>query len=151
MDIPRMLESTSNIGFREKLSYPLLMRNSIMNSQRPQAVFDAIAYAGVMQDKQPQVRLAVDSPHPLTASQSAVGSKKGRATATAPAVDRLTHHGSEKRQTDQVTGRVPHHVKTALLQVAKANGWTESKAVATACEAYLEHDLGEKFGVRLAA
>src|SRR2546430_14152409 len=30
MDIPHMLESASNIGFREKLSYPLLMRNSII-------------------------------------------------------------------------------------------------------------------------
>src|SRR5688500_7148627 len=38
-----------------------------------------------------------------------------------------------------------------MMQIAKENGWTESKAVATACEAYLEHDLGEKFGVRLAA
>jgi hypothetical protein len=31
MDIPRILESASNIGFREKLSYPLLMRNSIIS------------------------------------------------------------------------------------------------------------------------
>jgi hypothetical protein len=30
MDIPQMLESASNISFREKLSYPLLMRNSII-------------------------------------------------------------------------------------------------------------------------
>jgi hypothetical protein len=29
MDVPHLLESASNIGFREKLSYPLLMRNSI--------------------------------------------------------------------------------------------------------------------------
>jgi hypothetical protein len=29
MDIGHMLESASNIGFREKLLYPLLMRNSI--------------------------------------------------------------------------------------------------------------------------
>ena len=50
-----------------------------------------------------------------------------------------------------MTGRVPRHIKTALLQVAAQNGWKESKAVATACQAYLEHDLGEKFGVRLAA
>jgi predicted deacylase len=33
MDIPHMLESASNIGFREKLSYPLLMRNSITIGQ----------------------------------------------------------------------------------------------------------------------
>jgi hypothetical protein len=30
MDVPHLLESASNIGFREKLSYPLLMRNSII-------------------------------------------------------------------------------------------------------------------------
>jgi hypothetical protein len=83
-----------------------------------------------------------------------VGSKQGSATATtktANAVDRPTHHGSETRQTDQVTGRVPRHIKTAILSLAKQNGWTESKVIATACEAYLDHDLGEKFGVRLAA
>jgi hypothetical protein len=50
-----------------------------------------------------------------------------------------------------VTGRVPRHIKTGLLQIAQENGWTESKVIATACEAYLAHDLGEKFGVRLAA
>jgi hypothetical protein len=108
------------------------------------------AYAGVLQDKQPPTRLTADSVQPATASTSAVGSKGGSATATTRAVDRPTHHGSEKRQTEQVTGRVPHHIKTALLQVAKQNGWKESKAVATACEAYLAHDFGEKFGVRLA-
>ena len=70
---------------------------------------------------------------------------------TAKAVDRQNRHGSETRQTEQVTGRVPRHIKTAILQIAKQNGWTESKVIATACEAYLEHDLGEKFGVRLAA
>lgn len=88
---------------------------------------------------------------PATAYPPAEGNKQGRATAATKAVDRPTHHGSETRQTEQVTGRVPRHIKTAILQIAKQNGWTESKVIATACEAYLEHDLGEKFGVRLAA
>jgi hypothetical protein len=108
------------------------------------------AYAGVVQDKQPQVRLTAGTSQPATASTAAVGSKGGSATATTPAVDRVPH-GSEKRQTEQVTGRVPHHIKTGMLQVMAQNGWKESKFVRTACEAYLEHDLGEKFGVRLAA
>jgi hypothetical protein len=108
-------------------------------------------HRGVRQDKQPPERLSARHQQPATAYPPAVGSKQGSATATAKAVDRQTRHGSETRQTEQVTGRVPRHIKTAILQIAKQNGWTESKAVRTACEAYLEHDLGEKFGVRLAA
>jgi hypothetical protein len=118
-------------------------------------IFEGKTNAGVWQDKQPPGRLTARREEPATAASPAVGSregsKAGSATATAPAVDRPTHHGSETRQTDQVTGRVPRHIKTAILQVAKQNGWTESKVIATACEAYLEQDLGEKFGVRLAA
>ena len=93
--------------------------------------------AGVVQDKAPQVRYTAGSEPPYTSR--------------ANAVDKPSPHGSEKRQTAHVSSRIPHHVKTGLLQIAKENGWTESKVVATACEAYLEHDLGEKFGVRLAA
>ena len=90
-----------------------------------------------MQDKAPQVRSTAGSEQPYTTQRNAV--------------DRPAQHGSEKRQTAHVSSRIPHHVKTGLRQIAQANGWTESKVVATACEAYLEHDLGEKFGVRLAA
>jgi hypothetical protein len=90
-----------------------------------------------VQDKAPQVRYTAGSEQPYTAR--------------ANAVDRPSQHGSEKRQTAHVSSRIPHHVKTGLRQIAKENGWSESKVVATACEAYLEHDLGEKFGVRLAA
>ena len=111
-------------------------------------------HRGVRQDKQPPERLSAKREQPATAYPPAEGNKQGSATATAKtakAVDRQTRHGSETRQTEQVTGRVPRHIKTAILQIAKQNGWTESKVIATACEAYLEHDLGEKFGVRLAA
>jgi hypothetical protein len=119
------------------------------------------AYAGVRQDKQPQTRLTADSFQPATADYPAVGSKGGSATATEtaheykadtpPAVDRKTQHGSEKRQTEQVTGRVPHHIKTKLLEKAERNGWKESRAVAEACTVYVENDLAEQFGVKLAA
>jgi hypothetical protein len=90
-----------------------------------------------MQDKAPQVRQTAGSEQPYTTQRNAV--------------DRPAKHGSEKRQTAHVSSRIPHHVKTGLRQIAQANGWTESKVVATACAAYLEHDLGEKLGVRLAA
>ena len=93
--------------------------------------------AGVVQDKAPQVRSTAGSEQPYTPQRNAV--------------DRPAQHGSEKRQTAHVSSRIPHHVKTGLRQIAQANGWTESKVVSTACEAYLEHDLGEKFGIRLAA
>ena len=127
-----------------------------MNSSTPIIILEAKPrqtedHRGVRQDKQPPERLSAKREQPATAYPPAEGSKQGRATATAKAVDRPTRHGSETRQTEQVTGRVPRHIKTAILQIAKQNGWTESKVIATACEAYLEHDLGEKFGVRLAA
>lgn len=114
-------------------------------------IFEGKKTAGWRQDKQPPERLSAGLREPATVHPPAVGSKEGSATATGAAVDRQTRHGSEKRQTEQVTGRVPRHIKTALLSLATQNGWTESKVIATACEAYLEHDLGEKFGVRLAA
>ena len=127
-----------------------------MNSPTPIIILEAKPkqtedYREVVQDKQPQERLSAKREQPATAYPPAEGSKQGRATAAEKAVDRPTRHGSETRQTEQVTGRVPRHIKTAILQIAKQNGWTESKVIATACEAYLEHDLGEKFGVRLAA
>jgi hypothetical protein len=108
-----------------------------MNSPKQQMIFEGKAHAGVMQDKAPQVRCAVASGEPYIPDEEAVHHQKP--------------HGSEKRQTAHVSSRIPPHIKTGLLQVAKHNGWSESKVVATACEAYLEHDLGEKFGVRLAA
>ena len=127
-----------------------------MNSTTPIIILEVKSrqeedHRGVRQDKQPPERLSAKHQQPATAYPPAVGNKQGSATATAKAVDRQTRHGSETRQTEQVTGRVPRHIKTAILQIAKQNGWTESKVIATACEAYLEHDLGEKFGVRLAA
>src|SRR5688572_10480237 len=125
-----------------------------MNSTTPIIILEAKPrqeedHRGVRQDKQPPERLSAKHQQPVTAYPPAVGNKQGSATATAKAVDRQIRHGSETRQTEQVTGRVPRHIKTAILQIAKQNGWSESKAVATACEAYLEHDLGEKFGVKI--
>ena len=106
-----------------------------MNSQKPQEVFDAITYAGVMQDKYPPRRIKAASVEPATAST--------------PADNRPRHHGSEKRQTQQIAARVLPHIKSEVVRVAKLKGWTESKTVAALVEQALAHSLAEQFGVML--
>src|SRR5436309_53073 len=69
-----------------------------MNTQIPQSIFDAEAHAGVMQDKYPPTRIKAASVEPVTASTAAV--------------NRPHHHGSEKRQTQQISGRVLPHIKS---------------------------------------
>ena len=122
--------------------------------QRTGNIFEGKRSTRWWQDKQPPGRLESASAQPATAGNPAVGSKEGSATATqpiSPAGNRPTHHGSEMRQTGQVTGRVPYHIKSKLLEKANANGWTESKVVAQACTVYVEQDLAEQFGVKLAS
>jgi hypothetical protein len=106
-----------------------------MNSPKPQAVFDACTYAGVMQDKYPPTRIKAASVEPATASL--------------PADNRPQHHGSEKRQTQQIAARVLPHIKSEVVRVAKLKGWTESKTVAALVEQALAHSLAEQFGVML--
>jgi hypothetical protein len=106
-----------------------------MNSQNPQAVFDACIHAGVMQDKYPPKRIKAVSGEPATAS--------------IPADNRPHHHGSEKRQTQQIAGRVLSHIKSEVVRVAKLKGWTESKTVAVLVEQALAHSLAEQFAVML--
>jgi hypothetical protein len=106
-----------------------------MISQKPQEVFDAGTYAGVLQDKYPPRRIKAVSGEPATAST--------------PADNRPHHHGSEKRQTQQIAGRVLPHIKSEVIRVAKLKGWTESKTVAALVEQALAHSLAEQFGVML--
>jgi hypothetical protein len=106
-----------------------------MNTQIPQSIFDAEAHAGVMQDKYPPTRIKAASEEPATASM--------------PADNRPNHHGSEKRQTQQIAGRVLPHIKSEVVRVAKLKGWTESKTVAALVEQALAHSLAEQFGVML--
>jgi hypothetical protein len=77
-----------------------------MNSQKPQAVFDAITHTGVMQDKYPPMRIKAASVEPATASL--------------PADNRPHHHGSEKRQTQQIAARVLPHI----IEFRISNGYT---------------------------
>jgi hypothetical protein len=111
-----------------------------MNSTAVEDIFTASAADG--QDKRPHTRSSAASAQPYTAAAPSVDRKQQR-----------KKHGSEKRQTLAIYSRVKPHVKYGLRQLAKARGkkWTESRIIAEACEAYLENDLGEKFGVRLSA
>jgi hypothetical protein len=104
--------------------------------------------------------LTAASGEPATAAIPAVGNKGGIATAldaaheynadTQPAVDRPTHHGSETRRTEQVTGRVSPVLKTQLLTVAKQRGAkTESRAIAMAVEVFVANEFGKQFLVMI--
>jgi hypothetical protein len=113
-------------------------------------IFQRQTNAGVGQDKQPPGRLTAASVEPATAENPAVGSKRGRATATVAAVDRTPHHGSETRRTEQVTGRVLPILKTQLLKVAKQRGAkTESMAVKMAVEVFVANEFGKQFLVMI--
>src|SRR5947207_4204026 len=115
-----------------------------------QEIFKRQTNAGVVQDKQPPGRLTAASDQPATAESPAVGSKGGQAAAIAAAVDRPTHHGSETRRTEQVTGRVVPVLKTQLLKVAKQRGAkTESRAVAMAVEVFVANEFGKQFLVMI--
>ena len=143
----------------QNTSYPHLQANSFQNQNKTQN--EQEGYTILWQDKQPPGRLGSASSQPATANDPAVGNKEGRATAgvaanehnadTPPGFAGPTHHGSETRQTTQVTGRVAYHIKTKLLEKADKNGWTESKAVGEACTVYVENDLAEKFSAKLAS
>jgi len=86
-----------------------------------QKIFQLQTNAGVGQDKQPPGRLTAERGEPATAEAPAVGSKWGRATAIAAVVDRPTHHGSETRRTEQVTGRVLPVLKTQQFPETRKN------------------------------
>ena len=96
------------------------------------------------------------TPEPATASDPAVGSKRGVASAvisvhehkadTHQAVDRPTHHGSETRRTEQVSGRISPVLKAQLLKLAKGQGAkTESRAVKMAVEVFVANEFGQQF------
>jgi hypothetical protein len=113
-------------------------------------IFEGRGNAGVGQDKQPPGRLTAKRVEPATAENPAVGSKGGQASATVVAVDRPTHHGSETRRTEQVTGRVIPVLKAQLLEIAKQRGAkTESTAVKMAVEVFVANEFGKQFLVMI--
>jgi hypothetical protein len=122
--------------------YSILMPRTVQIPS-PQNVFILKAHevtkerpgTGVGQDKIPPRRLLMASVQPLTADTTAVNRPK--------------HHGSEKRRTEHLGGRVPPHIKSEVVRIAKVHGWTESKAVATLLEQAITQRLGEQLGVML--
>jgi hypothetical protein len=113
-------------------------------------IFEGRAHGGVRQDKKPPGRLTAASGEPATAEAPAVGSKAGRATAIAAQIHHTTHHGSETRRTDQVTGRVSPVLKTQLLELTKLQGAkTESQAVKMAIEVFVANEFGKQFLVMI--
>ncbi len=113
-------------------------------------IFEGSGNAGVGQDKKPPGRFTAERGQPATAENPAVGTKGGQATATVAAVDRPTHHGSETRRTEQVTGRVLPSLKSQLLEVAKQRGAkTESTAVKMAVEVFVANEFGKQFLVMI--
>jgi hypothetical protein len=112
-------------------------------------IFQRQTNAGVVQDKQPPERLQAGRGQTATVEDPAVGVKGGQAAAIVTAVDR-SHHGSETRRTEQVTGRVLPVLKTQLLEVAKQRGAkTESRAVAMAVEVFVANEFGKQFLVMI--
>jgi hypothetical protein len=103
----------------------------------PQEIFLKGTHGGVVQDKKPPGRFTTSLTEPTTA--------------TTQTENRQKHHGSEKRKTAYIGGRILPHLKTRFLLVAKQNGWSPSHTLATAVEEWLEYDLGEKMWVRIAA
>jgi hypothetical protein len=125
-----------------------------MNSPKQKIVFKQQADAGVMQDKYPPVRINAASKEAATAEEPAYIRRSTNPPRTQiyskpPADNRPKHHGSESRQTQQVSGRVKPHIKAEVVRVAKLKGWTESKTVADLVEQALTHNLAEQLGVAL--
>ena len=84
-----------------------------------QEIFQRQTHGGVGQDKKPPGRFTARRGEPATADNPAVGSKGGQASVIPVAVDRPTHHGSETRRTEQVSGRVLPFLKTAITPSGK--------------------------------
>jgi hypothetical protein len=122
-----------------------------MNSPTLQMIFEGRTHAGVMQDKYPPGRITAGAGQPLAANQDARNRplSNSRLHAGSPAENRPKHHGSETRQTLQIASRVPPHIKSEVVRVAKRKGWTESKTVGFLVEQALAHTLAEEFGVML--
>ena len=66
-----------------------------------------------------------------------------------PADNRPKHHGSETRQTAQISGRAPFSTKAKIASIAKAQGLTESKVVVDLVHKALQMDADVQYGAML--
>jgi hypothetical protein len=113
-----------------------------MYSTEPQEIFFNGTHGVRRQDKKPRARFDGGVSQPLTAVTEPV-------SANGVSDNRQKRHGSETRQTEQISGRVPFHIKTEVGRLAEVHGWTESYTVRTLVEQALAHNLGEKFAVMI--
>ncbi len=60
-------------------------------------------------------------------------------------------HGSETRKTAHFAGRCSPVIKDKMMDIARQQGWTESKVFATAAEQFVENNIGLKLGAHLAS
>ena len=109
-----------------------------------------------MQDKYPPGRISAGTEKSATATVVAdltprVSTKglRSQNSTPDPADHRPKHHGSETRQTQQISGRVKPAIKSEVVRLAKLKGWTESKTVASLVESAIAGNLAEEFGVML--
>ena len=63
--------------------------------------------------------------------------------------NRPKHHGSETRQTQQISARVKSAIKLEVARVAKLKGWTESKTVADLGQQALTQNIVQGVAVEL--
>jgi hypothetical protein len=114
-----------------------------VNSQNPQAVFDAGAHAGVMQDKATPPRIYKAS---------------GKlSNSSLPAQPRPKHHGSQKRKLRQVSGCVPQNIFAEIERMrekwAKDQGKTErlsrSEVVGTLVKRGVQGNIDMQYGSML--
>jgi hypothetical protein len=113
-----------------------------MYSAEPQEIFLKGTHCVRRQDKKPPGRFDGGVSEPLTAAADPETAKNLQQ-------NRQTHHGSETRQTANIAGRVPFHIKSEILRIGAMHGWKESYTVRTLVEQALAHSLGEKFAVMI--
>jgi hypothetical protein len=114
-----------------------------------QEIFLQQAHGGVGQDKKPPGRFTAGMSEPVTATSARETATDQSVTVLDLADNRPKHHGSENRQTEQIAGRVPLHIKSEVLRMAKLKGWTESYTVRTLVEEALAKTIAEQFGVMI--
>jgi hypothetical protein len=111
-----------------------------MNNQKPQAIFDATAHAGVMQDKYAPERVYKASGQPVTPNTPA---RTGGSNFSSK------HHGSNKRKTKEIASWVLPPIKARIQSMAKHQGLSESKVVAALVEKALQFDADLHYGALL--
>ncbi len=74
-----------------------------------------------------------------------------RSHSDTPAVYRPIRHGTERRQTEHVSGQIPTALRIELDRIAKENNWSESYAVRVAIQEFIENTIEQSMGKRVEA